>query len=102
LDGRGNADVGFRCKREGFIETGQYSYPSPGGGTGNYPRKRVKARSVRFRGVTVSGEANLNFVLIPASAVCHKRGTEIDCKLIGDKTSASLAGRSLRGKKRRQ
>ncbi len=96
LDGRGNADVGFRCKREGFIESGQYTYPAPGGGQGNYPHKRVKARSVRFRGVTVEGDARLGFVLSPASAVCHKRGTEIDCKLIGDRSSASLAGRQKR------
>lgn len=100
LDGRGGADVGFRCKREGFVESGQYSYPSPGGGTSNYPHKRVKARSVRFRGVTVEGDARLGFVLSPASAVCHKRGSEIDCKLIGETSSKSLAGR--RRKRRRR
>jgi hypothetical protein len=101
LDGRGGADVGFRCTRDGFVETGQYTYHKGGGATGNYPSKKVKARSVRFRGVTVSGEASLGFVLSPASAVCHKRGTEIDCKLIGDRSSASLAGRR-RSKKRRR
>lgn len=98
LDGRGNADVGFRCKRDGFVESGQYSYDKGGGTTGNYPSKRVKARSVRFRGMTVSGPAHLGFVLMPASAVCHKRGSEISCKLVGD-TSGSLAGR--RRKRRR-
>lgn len=100
LDGRGNADVGYRCTRDGLVESGQYSYVQPGGGTGNYPHKRVKATSVSFRGVTVSGDARLGFVLSPASAVCRKNGREITCKLVGDTSSASLSG-SRRRKRRR-
>lgn len=101
LDGRGRAHVRFRCVRNGMMETGQHSYPSPGGGVGNYPSKVVKARSVSFRGMTVSGEARLGFVLSPASAVCHKNGREISCKLQGDTSSAGLSGLKRRRGRRR-
>jgi len=104
LDGTagGNALVGFRCVREGFVETGQYSYPRKGGGWGNYPQKVVKARSVSFRGMTVTGQARVGFVLSPASAVCHKDGREIRCKLVGDTSLPSLAGLFGLGRRRRR
>lgn len=91
LDGKGNAEIGYRCERDGYMETGQHSYTSPSGGTANYPSKRVKARTVAFRGMYVSGPARVDFVMSPASAVCHKNGSEIRCKLEGE-TSGSLAG----------
>lgn len=96
LDGRGSADVGYRCADD----RGQHSYAQPGGGTGNYPHKRVKASSVSFRGVTVSGDARLGFVLSPASAVCSKSGREISCRLKGDTSSKHLSGAGRRRKKR--
>lgn len=92
LDGAGRAEVRYRCEREGYMETGQYWYPTKGGGKSNYPSKIVKARSVRFRGMTVTGQARVDFVLSPASAVCKKDGREISCKLIGDKSLPSLEG----------
>jgi hypothetical protein len=99
LDGRGNAEVRFRCVRDGMMETGQHNYPTRTG-VSNYPSKRVKARSVSFRGMNVSGNARLGFVLSPAQAVCSKNGSEISCKLVGDKSSASLEG--LRGRRKRR
>jgi len=88
LDGRGRAEVRFRCGGEG----GERTYPNKSGGFSNYPSKTVKASSVRFRGMTVTGPARMGFVLSPASAVCHKSGREISCKLQGDTGSESLQG----------
>jgi len=101
LDGNGHAEVGFRCERDGYMETGQYSYPSPSGGTSNYPAIRIKANGVSFRGMNISGKARIGFVLSPASAVCSKpdRG-EITCKLIGNTSQESLRG-SRRKRRRR-
>lgn len=102
LDGTvgGRATVRFRCVRDGFVETGQYQYPHKGGGYSNYPTKVVKARSVRFRGMTVTGQARVDFVLSPASAVCQKEGREIACRLVGDKSLPSLQGLPSRRRKR--
>jgi hypothetical protein len=93
LDGKGRAEIRYRCVRDGQMERGQHTYEKPGGVTGNYPSRTVKASSVSFRGMTVSGPARMGFVLSPASAVCHKQGREIRCKLQGDtSTLPSLAG----------
>src|SRR3972149_5400542 len=99
LDGTagGNALVGFRCVRgepggPRFMEAGQYTYPHKGGGWSNYPQKRVKASSVSFRGMTVTGQARVGFVLSPAAAVCHQDGRQIRRKLGGDTSLPSLNG----------
>lgn len=93
LRGDGRAEVRYRCEVDGQMETGQHKYPTPDGyGYSNYPSKMVKARSVRFRGMTVTGQARVDFVLSPASATCKKSGREISCKLIGDKSLPSLQG----------
>jgi hypothetical protein len=101
LDGTagGRAEVRYRCVRDGMVETGQYKYPTKHGYS-NYPSKVVKARSVRFRGMTVTGQARVDFVLSPASAVCHKDGREIACKLVGDTSGESLSG--VRANRRRR
>ena len=88
LDGRGRAEVRFRCGGEG----GERTYPNKSGGFSNYPSKTVKADTVGFRGIVVKGQARMGFVLSPASAVCHKRGREIHCKLQGDTSLPSLQG----------
>jgi hypothetical protein len=75
-----------------MVETGQYKYPIKGGWS-NYPSKIVKARSVSFRGAIMTGTGSrMDFVLSPASAVCHKDGREIRCKLEGDTSSSGLLG----------
>ena len=57
-----------------------------------YHSRKVKASSLRFRGLHVEGAARVGFVTSPASAVCRKDGREISCKLIGDTSSESLSG----------
>jgi hypothetical protein len=78
LDGAGRAEVRLGCSK-GF-EPQQYR------------SQHVRARTVRFRGVHVTGKARLDFVLSPASAVCKKSGAEIACKLAGETSSESLRG----------
>ena len=99
----GRAEIRFRCVRDGMIETGQYQYPIKGGGFSNYPSKIVKARSVSFRGATMTGTGSrMDFVLSPASAVCHKDGRAIRCKLEGDKSLPSLEGLQRKRKRKRK
>ena len=83
LHGDGRAEIRYRCVRDGHMETGQHQYPIKGGGYSNYRSKTVKARSVSFRGMSVYGQAHLGFQISPNSAVCHKDGREIRCKLEG-------------------
>lgn len=97
LRGDGRAEIRFRCVRDGRMETGQHQYPIKGGGFSNYRSKVVKAGSVYFRGMNVYGQAHLGFQISPNSAVCHKEGREIRCKLEGP--TAGLAG--LRTRRRR-
>jgi hypothetical protein len=60
-------------------------------------------RNISFRGVTINGEAQAHFVLSPASATCTKlRGSAtLSCKLVGDTSSASLAGASRRRRRKK-
>jgi hypothetical protein len=90
---KGGAVVGMDCGGEGG--GGRGSFPSHGGGTGNYPETFVRGvRSIDFRGMGVSGEgARAGFVLIPASAECRSDGHgALACKLVGDTSSSSLSG----------
>ena len=89
LDGRGGAVVRFGCS-------------SGIGGKVEYQSRRVKARSVRFRGLHVEGTARVGFVTSPAVAVCSRSGREISCRLQGDTSSSSLSGLGRSGKKRRR
>lgn len=79
LDGRGNAEVRVGCYSDFRNQV-------------EYQRRRVKATSVRFRGLHIEGNARIGFVTSPASAVCRKSGREIACKLIGDTSSENLSG----------
>ena len=66
-----------------------------------YHSRKVKASSLRFRGLHVEGAARVGFVTSPASAVCRKDGREISCKLIGDTSSESLSGITRRRRRAR-
>lgn len=102
------AEVGYRCSpsdgrltaepMDEYGRTGPFHFKTPGGsGQGTYPRAIVKGvSSLRFRGMSVGGDATMGFVLIPASATCRKEGTQLVCKLKGDTSSPSLAGRARR------
>lgn len=96
LLGGGRAAVRYRCVRDGLVESGQHSYSTPSG-VSNYPSKTVKADSVSFRGVTVSGRARMGFVLSPDNAECHKDGRTIRCKIVG---GGSLSGVSQKKRRR--
>lgn len=99
LDGHGNAEIRYRCVREGRMETGQHTYPTKHGFS-NYRSVNVKATSVNFRGMHVYGNAHMGFVLSPASAVCRRRGKEITCHLEGNTSSSSLSGVKRKRKRR--
>lgn len=88
---RTGAEVGYRCGDEGAGKWFTY----PGGVTSNYRFKQIKGvRTIAYRGAYVSGTgASIGFVLSPASAVCHRDGMEIRCRLKGDTSSTSLRGR---------
>lgn len=103
------AEIGYRCSppsggvtskpMDEYGRTGPFSVP--GGGSGTYPRALVKGvTSLRFRGMSVGGDATMGFVLIPASATCRKEGSQLACKLKGDTSSPGLAGRTRRRKRR--
>jgi len=77
LDGKGKADVGYRCGDEG----GGKVYSQPGGGVGNYPHRLLRGIThVRFGDMTASGQARLGFTLIPRSVTCRREGREIVCE----------------------
>lgn len=88
LDGRGGATVRIACSTGGI------------GGQVQYSSRKVKASSVRFRGLHVEGNARVGFVTSPAVAVCRKDGREIACRLEGDRSSASLQGLQARRRRR--
>lgn len=92
-------------------DRGQKTYRHGDGGQGNYPDPQLikGARSVAFRGMTVSGYGSrVGFVLSPAHATCQVEGDrrasaqkKLVCKLHGDTSGGSLRGvRIRRGKKR--
>lgn len=100
----GIAEIGYRCgsgssPQDEHGREGPFTHP--GGGSGNYPEVYVKARAVDFRGVSISGDANMGFVLSPAAAKCEKRKSDVAlrCHLVGDTGSGSLRG--ARKRKRR-
>lgn len=87
LDGRGGAEVHISCYPDiNFKNQNDFRNQV------EYQTRKVKASSVRFRGLHVEGVARVGFVTSPAAAVCKKNGREIDCKLVGDKSSSSLEG----------
>jgi len=92
----GKAEVRYRCSDDRGQKTYRY-----GNVTSNYPHKIVRARSVSFRGVTISGPgARMGFVVSPAGAVCHKERGEIRCSLVGDTSLPSLQGLPSRRRRR--
>lgn len=97
LDGRGGADVGYRCGDEG----GDKMFPTPGGGRGTYRSVRLKGiREVSHRGIHISGDARMGFVVSPAAATCTRSGTLLTCKLKGDTSGPSLLGGRRKRRKR--
>jgi hypothetical protein len=77
LDGKGGANVGFRCDDD----LGQKWYPAKGGGGRNYPSVQLrKVSSVRHGDMTASGACRVGFTLIPRHVICRRSGPEIVCE----------------------
>lgn len=93
------ADVSYDCGGGG-----RGTFPSPGGGTSNYPKALIKGvRAVNVPGGRVYGQAvNIGFTLSPRYVKCHKKAadTELTCQLYND--VGVLAGAGGRKKRRRR
>lgn len=77
LDGKGGADIGYRCGDEG----GDKMFPRPGGGAGTYRARRLRGvRSVSGGGLHVSGKVRVGMTLLPYHMVCRRDGHEIVCE----------------------
>ena len=88
LSGKGTAEVRVQC-HSGVTDA-----------TGERFSRNVRARTIRFRGAHVTGNARVDFVLSPAAATCSVGRGEVSCKLIGDTSSDSLRGARRRRRRR--
>jgi hypothetical protein len=81
----GHADLSMECGGE--AGGGRGSFPTPDGGTSNYPKARVSGvRSIHVPGTSITGQgARADFVLIPKHVTCRKTAssTEMNCTVHG-------------------
>jgi len=81
------AEVSYDCG--GY---GSGSFPTPEGGTSNYPKALVKnVHGVRTPGTNIYGNTRIGFELSPRSVTCRKTEseTEMRCMLHSGKTTLS-------------
>lgn len=91
----GSALVGYDCDGN----AGRGSYPTPDGGTSNYPKARVKGvRAVHTPGATTTGQARIGFELSPRMVTCRKGASDSEIRC----TLHTPEGGTLSGPKRRK